>query len=291
MSKDPELSRLKSEMDRLFELKQSAYQEMKQAGEARTRAKDNLDASWERVESAREDMNSAFEDRQRDWDNFKSELARLSHAIDEASRNAEYYHERMKASYEEAHNAYEYGDRASAPGYSAEAQEYRELRDYHNEEKRALIDERRSLEKPSDTNFNYYKAVYERTKREHEREQSEYHAIKDTHERAKANFEDAKIAHANALSAFRARKEELKGMTMYDRRARSNSTPTAGAGYLYAQGKNAGYGHSTQVYADGYRVSRSTTDGGKTSEKTHWINQSIKKGNKNRHARPVDANY
>lgn len=211
MSKDPELSRLKSEMDRLFELKQSAYQEMKQAGEARTRAKDNLDASWERVESAREDMNSAFEDRQRDWDNFKSELARLSHTIDEASRNAEYYHERMKASYEEAHNAYEYGDRASAPGYSAEAQEYRELRDYHNEEKRALIDERRSLEKPSDTNFNYYKAVYERTKREHEREQSEYHAIKDAHERAKANFEDAKIAHANALSAFRARKEELKG--------------------------------------------------------------------------------
>ena len=202
MSKDPELSRLKAEMDRLFEQKQLAYQEMKHAGKERANAKDDLDAAWDRVQSAREEMNNAFEERQRDWDDFKSELNRLSYAIDEASNTANYYHEHMQALYDDAHNA-----------------------------------------------------------------------------------------HASVLADYRARKAELQGMTIYDRQARNDHIPTAGAGYMYVQGEKAGYGHSTQSYSDGYRLSRSTNDGGKTANQIHWTNQNSKKGSSDRHLAPIDTNY
>jgi chromosome segregation ATPase len=291
MSRDPELSRLKVEMDRLFDLKQIAYQEMKDAGRERARAKDDLDSAWNRVQSAREDMNNAFEERQREWDNFKSELDRLSHAIDEASETANYYHGRMQSLFEEAHNAYEYGDKADAASYSAEAHEYRELRDQYNAEKSELIAERRNVQKPSDNNFNYYKSAYEQEKQNHEHYQNVYHDKKEAHESAKEKFEDAKVAHENALETYRAKKVELLGMTIYDRQARSSHTPVTGAGYMYVRGKKAGYGHSTQVYSDGYRISRSTNDGGKTANHVHWTNQNTKKGSTNRHTKPADANY
>ena len=210
MSKDPELSRLKVEMDRLFDLKQSAYQEMKAAGKERARAKDDLDSAWDQVQSAREDMNNAFEERQRAWDDFKSELDRLSHAIDEAGETANYYHERMQSLFEEAHNAYEYGNKADASSYSAEAREYRDLRDQYNAEKSELIAERRNVQKPSDDNFNYYKSAYEKAKQNHAYYQNVYHDKKEVHESAKEKFEDAQNAHANALEAYRTRKAELQ---------------------------------------------------------------------------------
>ena len=56
-------------------------------------------------------------------------------------------------------------------------------------------------------------------------------------------------------------------------------------------GEKTGYGHSTQAYSDGYRISRSTNDGGKTADHIHWTNQNAKKRSVDRHLKPFDVRY
>lgn len=78
-----------------------------------------------------------------------------------------------------------------------------------------------------------------------------------------------------------------KGFTMYDRNARIN-TEIGGSGKGNYINVRTGEGHTTQWYDDGYRISWDTKDGGMT-EKSHWTNQNVPKGDQYRHDAPDDA--
>ena len=78
-----------------------------------------------------------------------------------------------------------------------------------------------------------------------------------------------------------------KGFTMYDRNARIN-TEIGGSGKGNYINVRTGEGHTTQWYDDGYRISWDTKDGGMT-EKSHWTNQNVPKGDQHRHDAPDDA--
>lgn len=78
-----------------------------------------------------------------------------------------------------------------------------------------------------------------------------------------------------------------KGFTMYDRNARIN-TEIGGSGKGNYINVRTGEGHTTQWYDDGYRISWDTKDGGMT-EKSHWTNQNVSKGDQHRHDAPDDA--
>lgn len=82
------------------------------------------------------------------------------------------------------------------------------------------------------------------------------------------------------------------GSTMYDRRARSGHEPTGASGYVELRGPDAGHGHGTQYYADGYRLSRDTDGQGDSA--VHWTDDNIPKGKRHyeeRHTPPPDAIY
>lgn len=78
-----------------------------------------------------------------------------------------------------------------------------------------------------------------------------------------------------------------KGFTMYDRNARIN-TEIGGSGKGNYINVRTGEGHTTQWYDDGYRISWDTKDGGMT-EKSHWTNQNVPRGDQHRHDAPDDA--
>jgi hypothetical protein len=82
------------------------------------------------------------------------------------------------------------------------------------------------------------------------------------------------------------------GSTMYDRRARSGHEPAGASGYVELRGPDAGYGHGTQYYDDGYRLSRDTDGQGDSA--VHWTDDKIPKGRRHyeeRHTPPPDAIY
>jgi hypothetical protein len=79
------------------------------------------------------------------------------------------------------------------------------------------------------------------------------------------------------------------GSTMYDRRARRDHEPTGASGEISLRGSDAGDGHSTQYYADGYRLSRDMD--GEEDTLVHWTNQKLGKKHDARHSPPADATY
>lgn len=76
---------------------------------------------------------------------------------------------------------------------------------------------------------------------------------------------------------------------MYNRRARSDHEPMGASGYAELRGLDAGRGHGTQYYEDGYRLSRDTDGAGDNN--SHWTNQTLSKGSDDRHTPPPDARY
>lgn len=81
-----------------------------------------------------------------------------------------------------------------------------------------------------------------------------------------------------------------RGSTFYER-GRSNKSPVHAEGYLPLRSSEPGVdidvAHVTQVYDDGYRLSRNVD--GTSESKRHWTRQDVRKKDPRRHIPPADA--
>lgn len=216
MPRNPEIDRLKGASDQAFNAKQAAYDRMKPLGQRRRDLKDRMDASWDRVISARTEMNSAYERQQSEYETYRRERDSISAQIDSVARDADRAHENMKSAFQRASDAYEYGDKASAPFYSQEGKNYRYERDSFNAEKARLISIAKSMTPPK-SDFHYYKDQYNRLMESHKSLQAEYQVAKQQHEtardgfnRAKERFESAREAYEKAIAEERAKWHDEK---------------------------------------------------------------------------------
>jgi len=201
MPRNPEIDRLKGMSDQAFTAKQTAYDRMKPLGQHRSELKDQMDASWEEVQSARSDMNSAYERQQQEWEAYRRERDDISAQINAVKQDADNAHEAMKDAFERASDAYENGDKASAPFYSQEGKDYRYERDNYNAEKARLIGIAKSMTPPT-SDFRYYKDQYNSLMNNQKVLQAEYRVIKAQHEAARDEFERAKERFEVARAAF-----------------------------------------------------------------------------------------
>lgn len=210
MPRDYELDSLRTELNRAYENKQSAYSKMRTASQARSEAKAALDSSWEKLQNAREEYSDAREDSQREWDYYKSEKARLSDMIDEVANEADHYHERACQYRDDAKYAYDSGDKVSAASYAESKREYLDLRDAANERKAELIRETKSISKPNNNRVERAKEAKEQAEREHRYYSDRYASIRETHEHAKNEFESAKQEYDEIHARYIERKNALQ---------------------------------------------------------------------------------
>ncbi len=210
MSKDYELESLRSELNRAYEIKQSAYSKMKDAARARSEAKESLNSSWDRLQDARADCDEAHSELQREWGDYKSEKARLSDLIDEAASEADHYHAQVCQYRDEAKYAYDSGDKESAASYAESKREYIVLRDEANERKAELIREKKSIDRPNDSQFERLKEKREQAEHDYEYYKDRYISAKSTHENAKDEFASAKQDYDEIHARYLERKNELQ---------------------------------------------------------------------------------
>lgn len=210
MPKDYELESLRSELNRAYEIKQSAYSKMRDAARARSEAKESLDSSWNRLQSAWGDYNDARDESKREWDDYKSEKARLSDLIDEAANEADYYHTQVCQYKDEAKYAYDSGDKESAASYAESKREYMTLRDEANERKAEFIRETKMVCKPNNNYVERAREKKEQAERDHEYYKDRYASAKSTHENAKDEFESAKQDYDEIHARYLERKNELQ---------------------------------------------------------------------------------
>ena len=88
--------------------------------------------------------------------------------------------------------------------------------------------------------------------------------------------------------------DEGRGITFYNRNARSGHEPMGIAGGINLRGKDwysgkhpGVIGHSTQYYEDGVRISRSTRDG-ILEEDVHWTDERLPDGHPDKRKKPKD---
>ena len=203
MGNNPILDQLRATQENAFKYQQSAFENMKRIGQERTAMNAELERSWARVQDAKARMNSAYEAQQQQWENYKYHKARLSTQIDAAKSRADSCFQSMQRAFQRASDAYQYGDKASAPIYSAEGKAYQSDLSSYNAEVKRLVAETKSITPPS-SNFSYYKDEYTRAKSSHESLQSRYQDIKRRHEAAKAEFERAQADQLRAAENFKA---------------------------------------------------------------------------------------
>lgn len=182
---------------------------MKTTGDRRGQIKRELDTSWQKVQSARETMDRAYQESQRAWDYYKSQREGISRQIDTTKSMADSLHSQMSTAFDNASNAYNYGDKSSAPSYAAEGHRYKAELQSANAEVKRLIGQSKSLVRPNDS-FKSCQADFKSAQAAHKSVQSRYVIAKADNERAKKIFEQAKKDHKRAKEAFQQRLYILK---------------------------------------------------------------------------------
>lgn len=223
--RDVELDRLKSEQDRAFARQQEAFQNKKRLDDEKKRLYEIAQNAWQRRSSAREEMNREYERMQSErsrndavWDEYKRIRDSNNGRIDALTQQADDLYQRMVSCFERASDAYNYGDKSSAPGYAAEGRQYQALLKSANAEKSRLCNEVKSAKahaesfsgKTDSTPFHNAKAQFETAKREHEIAESACKQAKQRAETAKMEFECAKQNHKTAKDAFQQRLNQVK---------------------------------------------------------------------------------
>lgn len=223
--RDSELDRLKSEQDRAFAQKQEAYQNKKRLDDEKDRLYEISQNAWQRRSSARDEMNREYEHMQSErsrndaiWDNYKKIRDSNNWRIDDLTQQADDLYQRMVSSFEQASDAYNYGDKSLAPEYAAEGRQYQALLKSVNAEKSRLCNEVKSAREHAESfsdridssAFRSAKAQFEAAKREHEIAELAFKEAKQRAELAKKEFEHAKQNHKSAQDAFQQRLRQVK---------------------------------------------------------------------------------
>ena len=225
MSRNPELDRLKAEQQSLFEQKQAAFQRFKDLQKRTNIAHDVMQSAWDERTRAREHMNREFEARQsayshRDsvWDEYGRIRDYNNSRIESLKYEADAEHRAMQDCFEQASNAYQYGDKSEAPYYSQQGHEHKDRRDALNSEiselarevKQAKANAEASAPRISSYAFDSAKSAFESAKARHESAQAEFKRLKAQRDSAKAEFDRLQTQFKQAQAAFSRRLEEVK---------------------------------------------------------------------------------
>ena len=224
MLRNPELDRLKSRQQSLFEQKQAAFQRFKDLQEQTNVAYRTMQACWDERVRARERMNREFEAMQSTYlcsDSVWSEYTRIrdrnNSKIESLKYEADIEHRAMQECFDEASSAYQYGDK-SAPYFSQQGYEHRDRRNALNAEiselareiKQAKANAEALAPKTDSSGFNRAKSSFEQAKSRHESAQAEFNALKNQLYSVKADFEHLQEKFKQAQSAFNHKLEEVK---------------------------------------------------------------------------------
>lgn len=225
MSRNPELDRLKAEQQSLFEQKQAAFQRFKDLQKRTNIAHDVMQSAWDERTRAREHMNHEFKARQsayshRDsvWDEYGRIRDYNNSRIESLKYEADAEHRAMQDCFEQASNAYQYGDKSEAPYYSQQGHEHKDRRDALNDEiselarevKQAKANAEASAPRISSYAFDSAKSAFESAKARHESAQAEFKRLKAQRDSAKAEFDRLQAQFKQAQAAFNRRLEEVK---------------------------------------------------------------------------------
>lgn len=225
MSRNSELDRLKAKQQSLFEQKQAAFQRFKDLQKRTNIAHDVMQSAWDERTRAREYMNREFEARQsayshRDsvWDEYGHIRDYNNSRIESLKYEADAEHRAMQDCFEQASNAYQYGDKSEAPYYSQQGHEHKDRRDALNAEiselarevKQAKANAEASAPRISSYAFDSAKSAFESAKARHESAQAEFKRLKAQRDSAKAEFDRLQAQFKQAQAAFNRRLEEVK---------------------------------------------------------------------------------
>lgn len=217
MSRNPELDRLKAERQLLFERKQAAFQRFKELQNQTNVAHGAMQLAWEERTHARECMNSEFEARKSAYshrDSVWNEYGRIrdynNSRIESLKYRADTEHRAMQNCFEQASNAYQYGNKSEAPYYSQQGHEHKARRDGLNAEiselarevKQAKAYAEASAPRVDSSAFNHAKAAFELAKARHESAQTEFKRLKSMRDSAKVEFDrlQAQFKQTQAMS-------------------------------------------------------------------------------------------
>ena len=225
MPRNPELDRLKTEQQSLFEQKQAAFQRFKDLRERTNIAHDVMQSAWNERTRTREHMNREFEARQsacshRDsvWDEYGRIRDYNNSRIESLKYEADAEHRAMQDCFEQASNAYQYGDKSEAPYYSQQGHEHKDRRDALNAEiseltrevKQAKANAEASAPRISSYAFDSAKSAFESAKARHESAQAEFKRLKAQRDSARAEFDRLQAQFKQAQAAFNRKLEEVK---------------------------------------------------------------------------------
>ena len=225
MSRNPELDRLKAKQQSLFEQKQATFQRFKDLQERTNVAHDVMQSAWNERTCARKHMNREFEARQSAYshrDSVWEEYGRIrdynNSRIESLKYEADAEHRAMQDCFEQASNAYQYGDKSEAPYYSQQGHEHKDRRDELNAEiselarevKQAKANAEASAPKISSYAFDSAKSAFKSAKARHESAQAEFKRLKSQRDSAKAEFNCLQVQFKQAQAAFNRKLEEVK---------------------------------------------------------------------------------
>ena len=225
MSRNPELDRLKAEQQSLFEQKQAAFQRFKDLQEQTNAAHDVMQSAWNERTRAREHLNREFEARRSAyahhdsvWDEYGRIRDRNNSRIESLKYEADAEHRAMQDCFEQASNAYQYGDKSEAPYYSQQGHEHKNRRNELNAEiselarevKQAKANAEASAPRVSSYAFDSARSAFASAKARHESAQDEFKRLKSMRDSAKAEFDRLQAQFKQAQTAFNRKLEEVK---------------------------------------------------------------------------------
>ena len=184
-----------------------------------------MQSAWDERTRAREHMNREFEARRsayshRDsiWDEYGHIRDYNNSKIESLKHKADAEHRAMQNCFEQASNAYQYGNKSEAPYYSRQGHEHKDRRDELNAEiselarevKQAKANAEASAPREDFSAFNYAKSAFESAKARHESAQAEFKRLKAQRDSAKAEFDRLQDQFKQAQIVFQRRLKEIK---------------------------------------------------------------------------------
>ena len=219
MARDTELDRLHEVQERAYNDKQEAFRRWHERLPEQERLYEQKKNAKSTCDEAKAEMNREFEELHRYdfiWDEYNRIKEINNPRITSLKSRADYLAYQMKDAFQRASDAYNYGDKSLAPGYSAEGRQYKDELESVNREVSELCSEVKSARmraesyKKNSSAFRSAQSRFREAKREQERAQNELNAYVAETKHLKTAFEEAKKRHLHAQELFQERLAVVK---------------------------------------------------------------------------------
>lgn len=220
MGRDAELDRLHAEQDQAYKERQDAYQRWHSRLAEQNCLYEKKEASKKVCDDVRARMNAAYNELHRYdyvWDEYHRIRDVNNTCITDLKSRADSLAYQMKDAFQRASDAYNFGDKSLAPGYSAEGKRYKaELESLNNrisslgaEVKNARL-RAEACGRQDSSAFHDAKARFEKAKKEQQQAQEKLNTFSAETKQLKAAFESAKRKHLRTQEIFHERLAAVK---------------------------------------------------------------------------------